>query len=84
METLQGFYTRIRPPGFWGPVARACGEEARGIPGKLVFDVLATTVAVYGLLLGAGWLLLGRPLAGAAGVLSGAVLLWLVLRRPAS
>ncbi|MGI8746407.1 MAG: sodium:solute symporter family transporter [Bryobacteraceae bacterium] len=27
METLQDFYERCRPPGFWAPVARNVGEE---------------------------------------------------------
>ena len=30
MEHLVAFYRRVRPPGFWGPVARAAGIPGRG------------------------------------------------------
>ncbi len=79
-ETLAAFYRRVRPRGWWEPVARACGEEPRPLGVRPWLDVLAATAGVYGLLLGAGGMLLGRPALGAVASLAGAVLLALAIR----
>ena len=31
LESSRRFYTRARPPGFWGPVARSLGEDPRQV-----------------------------------------------------
>jgi len=36
METLKGFYRRVRPPGAWGPVRAALGEGDPGPSGELL------------------------------------------------
>ncbi|MCZ6690372.1 MAG: Na+:solute symporter [Planctomycetota bacterium] len=76
METLVSFYRKVRPPGFWGPVARAAGvthRRERGVflrfTGGLLF--------LFGLTFGIGKALLLDP--AAAGVAFGASLLGLVL-----
>jgi Na+/proline symporter len=58
------FYRRVRPPGFWGPVALACGDSpARGIE-ALRRGSLATaglSLAVFCVLVGVGSWLFGSP-----------------------
>ncbi len=78
-ETLAAFYARVRPPGFWGPVARAAGlaETGRESAGRgPVARVAAGTLGVYAWLLGGGWLLLGRPGAATLALALGALALW--------
>ncbi|MHC4709057.1 MAG: sodium:solute symporter family protein [Planctomycetota bacterium] len=67
---LQTFYRRVRPGGWWGPIAASCSDvsiehDARnqwlGWGLGLLF--------VYGSLLGAGYLLTGRPVSGAVALL---------------
>jgi Na+/proline symporter len=59
------FYRRVRPPGFWGPVARACGEDPR-IPLRTLADGLVETAlaatALFTTLVAAGsWLVSSPP-----------------------
>jgi Na+/proline symporter len=64
MGRLCEFYLRARPPGFWGPVALACGEPRGRAAESLRRGVLATagfSLAVFCLLVGAGSWLFGSP-----------------------
>jgi solute:Na+ symporter, SSS family len=62
---LRAFYTKVHPPGFWGPVARAAGEDARAPALTLARGLGATALCaltVFGLLIGIGtWLLDATP-----------------------
>jgi SSS family solute:Na+ symporter len=78
---LQTFYRRVRPGGWWGPIAALCPEvtvahDARrqwlGFGLGLLF--------VYGSLLGAGYLLTGRPVPGTVAMLLSIVGAWAALR----
>ena len=78
---LQTFYRRVRPGGWWGPIAAMCPEvtvvhDARtqwlGFGLGLMF--------VYGSLLGAGYLLTGRPVIGTVAMVLSIVGAWAVLR----
>ncbi len=56
-ETLRAFYQRVRPPGFWGPVAEEIGASAKLGRVRLYrgLRAMATwTVAVFSLLVGFG------------------------------
>ena len=59
------FYRRVRPPGAWGPVARLAGEDARRPLrelGRGLAAMVLCAVTVFGLLIGAGTLLVdGTP-----------------------
>ncbi|HSH08100.1 MAG TPA: hypothetical protein VLA41_10595 [Burkholderiales bacterium] len=62
---LVEFYLKVHPPGWWGPVAVAAGEDARHARLALRRGVAATllcAVSVFGLLLGLGsWMLEATP-----------------------
>jgi hypothetical protein len=59
-ERLRRFYELVRPPGFWGPVARAAGADPAADVQRLVRGVSATllaSLAVFCVLAGLGsWL----------------------------
>jgi Na+/proline symporter len=71
IETLRAFYARVRPPGFWKPVAP--GARSTGL--FHVVRVVCGTVGVYAWLLGFGWLLLGKPVAGGVALAVGTLTL---------
>lgn len=47
MERLQDFYRRARPPGFWGPVARAVGSDPRADWHRLLGGLSAVAMAAF-------------------------------------
>jgi Na+/proline symporter len=63
MERLVAFYGRVRPPGFWRPVAIRAGGDARADLRRLVRGLAATGLAAFSLfsiLAGLGaWLVSG-------------------------
>lgn len=61
---LQAFYLRVRPPGFWRPVARSLGESPYTAAKDLARGVWATvhgSLCVFALLTLLGSLLLRAP-----------------------
>ena len=63
-DRLCEFYRRVRPPGFWGPVALACGDPPRRGVESLRRGLLATaglSFAIFCLLVGIGSWLFGSP-----------------------
>jgi hypothetical protein len=63
-ESLQRFYRRVRPPGYWGPVAIACGDDPRASVARLwkgLVDAATVAFAVFCLLVGLGSWLVGGP-----------------------
>jgi Na+/proline symporter len=78
-EQLAAFYTRVRPGGRWGPIARRTGLPERRVGLRAWAATGLATAGVYALLLGLGGLLLGRPLVGALGcVVGSAALAWAI------
>jgi Na+/proline symporter len=64
IDRLCAFYRRVRPPGFWGPVALACGDPPGRAFERLRRGALATaglSFAIFCLLVGAGSWLFGSP-----------------------
>jgi SSS family transporter len=82
-ERLARFYRRVRPAGWWGPVAAATGLPAERVGASGWGRVGAATAGVYAVLLGVGGLLLGRPVWGGLVVLGGGVLLGVAVRSSA-
>ena len=61
---LCAFYERVRPPGFWGPVARAAGGDPRADARCLARGLGATAIAsfsIFCVLAGLGTWLAGSP-----------------------
>jgi len=62
--TLQHFYRRVQPPGYWGPVAAACGDDPRTSALRLregLIRTFATSAGLFCLLVGSGSWLVGAP-----------------------
>lgn len=62
---LLPFYRRVRPPGFWGPVASLAGDDAR-LPlrelGRGLVATVACAATLFGALVGIGsWLVEATP-----------------------
>jgi len=80
-ERLSGFYRKVRPGGFWGPVAQKNSDiQCDGLNWSRVGVWAAGCAGVFGVLFGMGKFLLGEPLA-AAGLLMIALLGGLVVAR---
>lgn len=65
MPVLMAFYRRVRPYGWWGPVAKLCPEVV--IQDRIGLDVvryLAGLTVAMGLIFGFGAILLGKYLLG--------------------
>ena len=79
--TLVPFYRRVRPIGWWGPVAALAPDARPPSEGRaLLVGFLGGLAATYGALFGLGWALLGQ---GARAAVAGALALvgaWLVRR----
>jgi len=61
---LQEFYRRVQPPGFWGPVAAACGDDPCAALRRLRDGLLnagAAALSVFCVLVGVGTWLVGSP-----------------------
>jgi len=65
-ERLSAFYRKVRPGGFWGPVALANPEvESDGLSWSRVGVWASGCAGVFGILFGLGKMLLGQPMAAA-------------------
>ncbi|MEJ2320535.1 MAG: Na+:solute symporter [Gemmatimonadales bacterium] len=65
-KVLEGFYRKVRPGGWWGPISRAAPEVVPdgSTTGRWLGFFLGT-VFLYTSLLGVGYSLTGRPAVGA-------------------
>ncbi|MCA9286344.1 MAG: Na+:solute symporter [Phycisphaerales bacterium] len=84
---LESFYRRARPGGpGWKPVARRCPEVRPDPVGRDLVQAGLGILVVMPVIVGIGWMWLGRPGAGSAAlglaVVAGAVL-WSTMRRAA-
>jgi Na+/proline symporter len=66
-DRLTSFYRKVRPGGFWGPVAAANPDvQCDGLSWQRMGVWAAGCSSVFGILFGTGKLLLGEPLAATA------------------
>lgn len=80
-ERLSAFYRKVRPGGFWGPVASQNTDvQCDGLSWSRVGVWAAGCAGVFGVLFGLGKLLLGEPFA-AAGLLMMALFGGIVVAR---
>lgn len=64
MSQLARFYRDVQPPGFWAPVAAACGSDGRSSRHRLACGLAATLLAawsVFASLTALGTLIIGSP-----------------------
>ncbi len=64
--TLQAFYRKVRPFGFWGRTAALCGDDGRARADfrSRVLAVVLTALSLYSLLIGIGRLAFPAPEGG--------------------
>jgi len=78
---LQAFYRKVRPGGWWGPIAASCPDVTVEHDAKrqwLGFGL--GLLFVYGSLLGAGYLFTGRPVPGMVAIVLSIFGAWAALR----
>ncbi|HEX6940275.1 MAG TPA: sodium:solute symporter family protein [Longimicrobiales bacterium] len=75
-EHLARFFERVRPPGWWGGLGGAASRRAAA---RIALGWVAGNVAVFGLMFGVGYLILGRPWLGTAVTAAGGIAVWLTL-----
>lgn len=64
-EHLERFYRRVRPGGFWGPIAKSCKDVKPLKIGKNeIINFFVTTICIYSALFGLGWIMIGRYVHG--------------------
>lgn len=76
-EQLEHFVERVRPPGWWGRIGGAAPRRAIL---ELLGAWIAGNVAVFGLMFGVGYLVLGRLTLGGIMTLLGGVAIGFTLR----
>ncbi len=72
-DHLERFYRKVRPGGWWGPVAARCADVPTGMTAawRRWLGWAAGMLFLYGCLIGIGHLLTGRPASGTAALLLG-------------
>lgn len=66
-EKLLDFYRKVRPGGWWGPIAKLCPEVSADVPASRRWMGWGLGVLfLWSSLLGVGYLVTGRPWAGLA------------------
>jgi SSS family solute:Na+ symporter len=85
MPHLVEFYRRVRPPGWWAPVAAAAGGKLpSGFGVSIIWHALIALVFVFFCMIGLGKMILGHPAVGgvmfAIGIGCGALAIRSVLR----
>jgi Na+/proline symporter len=77
-DTLNQFYARVRPPGFWQKQEKATGIESEGSLLRNVKQVVAALFLLFGLMFAIGGFLLLQPFAGwMFAIIAGVGWMWL-------
>ena len=64
-EKLEAFYRRVRPGGWWGPIAERCPDIQADVPAsKRWIGWLLGVLFIWSSLLGVGYLSTGKPWVG--------------------
>ena len=86
-ETLERFFTRVRPAGAWAPVARRLGLPNKPLGLAPWIDVAAATLGIYAAIFAVGSAILGQPVRGLIALVATGLLLGHAVRsagRPAT
>ena len=81
---LEAFFRRVRPGGWWAPVAAQCPDVAPDCARYGWLGWFAGVVCVYTGLFGVGYLCIARPMAGVACLVVSAVSGWFMVSRASS
>ena len=66
-EKLEAFYRRVRPGGWWGPIAQRCPDVEADVPAsRRWMGWFLGMLFIWSSLLGVGYLVTGRPWVGLA------------------
>ena len=65
-QHLEAFFRKVRPGGWWGPIAKQCPDVPRDRARDAWVGWLAGVLCIYTALFGIGYLCLARPLPGLA------------------
>jgi SSS family solute:Na+ symporter len=80
IEQLKEFYRRVRPGGWWGPIARLCPEvKAEKGASRGWIGWIAGVICVYCGLFGVGFLCLGRFWSGTGFLIACAATGWVMI-----
>lgn len=85
MAHLERFYRRVRPGGWWGPVAARCPDVS--VPRQAAqswIGWVAGVVCIYSALFGVGLLVLGQPWRGTIGLVIAVFSGWVMLTQAAA
>jgi Na+/proline symporter len=82
VEHLEKFFRRVRPGGWWGPIAAKCPDVRRMKAGREEFLSWGlTVVSIYLALFGLGWIVMGRFAQGLLGFGLALILIRVILKR---
>jgi SSS family solute:Na+ symporter len=76
MDHLEAFYRRVRPGGWWGPIAARCPEIKREKVHSHWIGWFAGSVCMFASMFGVGYLVMGQPGRGLLFLLVSAVSGW--------
>jgi len=80
-EQLEKFYRRVRPGGWWGPVAKRCADVKKPRLGKVeLINWVLTVISIYAALFGLGWLVMGQYVKGTIAAVICAVTVVMILK----
>ncbi|MCD6355811.1 MAG: Na+:solute symporter, partial [Anaerolineaceae bacterium] len=80
-EHLKRFYRRVKPGGFWKPIAEKCPEVKIAFTGKLeIIGWFLGVMCIYASLFGIGWILIGEYQQGILALIVSGLCGWLMLR----
>jgi solute:Na+ symporter, SSS family len=79
-QRLIEFYRRVRPGGWWGPIARRCPEVTQDRVSRGWLAWLSGVVCIYAAMFGVGHICLGRYQLGLALLAAAAVTGWFLMR----
>jgi SSS family solute:Na+ symporter len=81
---LEAFYRRVRPGGWWGPIAARCPDVRSAKASEGWLGWFAGCVCIYAGLMGIGYLCLARYPGGLALLILAVASGWLALSRVAA
>jgi len=79
-ELLKTFYRKVRPGGWWGPIAKACPEVVQDKTSRGILPWCAGSLWIYSSMFGIGNMCLGRYWIGFGFLLAAGFLGWLTVK----